>query len=529
MIDLRDCEGFPMRRFSFGFVPPASRQSSLFLILLVGTLYSLTTSVLSAQSLTFAGATPSVNFGNANLCASRKTTPAPCSTTQTLSYQVTASGTLGRINVVTSGALNLDFTLSGGGSCTGPVTEGTTCTVAVKFAPRFPGQRAGAVQIFNAGGTLVAQTPIYGTGIGPLLGFTPGTLVKLAFPGELGGPLAVDGAGNIFESDYELGLQELSVGAGTPVHILNQLYEVVGLAVDGAGDLFVDDRYYEGSPYRVLKLPSGGGPLTSIKIAFNGLPYPGFLTSDGAGDVFLSTDRDGSDNPSYDEVIESPAGATSNAAQKVLATVPNQPNLAADPAGDLFLLYSPDSQYEIFGSANTVLTELPAGGGAPITLGAKLGFLEGLGMDGVGNFYSSETPDGFDEAGADSLVEIPAGGGVPTPFFSTDSQITSYLVLTPAGDIIFGKDEFTAIYELQRSQASPLNFGMTAAGSTSTLPLTIKNNGNALLTVTASTDSPGYSVAGAQPANCLAGIAPAHSCAVQVAFSPTSAGPHTGC
>jgi len=56
--------------------------------------------------------TQSVNFGSAYVCTPGYTTPAPCSQTLTLNYNVTASGTLGTPQILTGGAPNLDFTLA---------------------------------------------------------------------------------------------------------------------------------------------------------------------------------------------------------------------------------------------------------------------------------------------------------------------------------------------------------------------------------------------------------------------------------
>jgi hypothetical protein len=107
----------------------------------------------------------SFDFGRANICAPGHTMPAPCSQTMKLSYNVTASGTLGTPQVLTGGAPNLDFTLTSGSTCTGAVTEGSTCTVYVTFAPLATGVRNGAVEIINSSGTVLATTPIYGVGV----------------------------------------------------------------------------------------------------------------------------------------------------------------------------------------------------------------------------------------------------------------------------------------------------------------------------------------------------------------------------
>ena len=55
-----------------------------------------------------------VNFGNVNVCPTGQITPAPCSQTLTLNYNVGATTTFGTTSVFTQGAPNLDFTLGSG-------------------------------------------------------------------------------------------------------------------------------------------------------------------------------------------------------------------------------------------------------------------------------------------------------------------------------------------------------------------------------------------------------------------------------
>ena len=116
-----------------------------------------------------------VNFGNVNVCPADQTTPAPCSQTLTLNYNVAATTTFGTTNVVTQGAPNLDFTLSSGSTCTGTVSAGSSCTVNVTFAPLAPGVRMGAVQTHGQlWATLLVTTMIHGIGQGPAIAFGPG-------------------------------------------------------------------------------------------------------------------------------------------------------------------------------------------------------------------------------------------------------------------------------------------------------------------------------------------------------------------
>ena len=111
--------------------------------------------------------THSVNFEGVNVCAPGQTTPAPCSQTLTLNFNINADVTLGTPKVLTSGVPDLDFTLASGITCTGAVTAGTTCTVNVTFAPSALGVRNGSVEITDGSGNVLATTLIHGSGQTP--------------------------------------------------------------------------------------------------------------------------------------------------------------------------------------------------------------------------------------------------------------------------------------------------------------------------------------------------------------------------
>jgi large repetitive protein len=68
-----------------------------------------------------------------------------------------ASGTLSSILVSTQGISSMDFTNSGGGTCSvsTPYTSTQSCTVNVTFSPTAPGLRLGAVELFESSGALL--------------------------------------------------------------------------------------------------------------------------------------------------------------------------------------------------------------------------------------------------------------------------------------------------------------------------------------------------------------------------------------
>jgi sugar lactone lactonase YvrE len=75
----------------------------------------------------------------------------------------------------------------------------------------------------------------------------------------------------------------------------NKPFSPSGLAVDGAGNVFISETSMAGS---VLKVPPSGGPGTTF---VSGLNEPGGLALDSAGNLFIAD----SDNL---RVLEVPAG-----------------------------------------------------------------------------------------------------------------------------------------------------------------------------------------------------------------------------
>ena len=122
---------------------------------------------------------PPQNFGSINVCPSGQFTPAPCNNTMALVFNFTASSTtVGSAKIVTQGASNLDFTLANtaGSNCVGNTwTAGTSCTELVTFAPRVPGLRTGAVQLFDSSvpANLLATALISGIGQAPEIVYGP--------------------------------------------------------------------------------------------------------------------------------------------------------------------------------------------------------------------------------------------------------------------------------------------------------------------------------------------------------------------
>ncbi len=502
------------------------------LVLLGGVVECLYPPILAAQTLTFTGATPSVDFGDVNLCKAGETKTSPCSRTMTLSYEVIASGTLGATKVVTQGNPNLDFTLDNSSTCRGNVIQGNTCSVKVTFVPKFSGWRPGAVQLTGASGTVLNTTFINGYGIGPQLGFASKTMEEVPFTGltvcinsendacqtyvdNFCAHYAVDAAGDLFAacespfSDTTTGafiVVELPADGGPQVTLpFSGLYVVEGLALDGAGNIFALDS--ENS--RVLELPAGGGP--QIVLPFQ-LPNPGYaidLSVDGQGNLYFA-------DTLGNRIVELPASGGQVTAPFSGLSFPAA--VAVDYKGNLFTTTDTNANQD------GELVELPAGSppqkellsGTP---NGVIGFGNGLTANGNGDLFVTDSH----KTGLDSVLELPAGStesidlGLNASFGS--------LTATPSGDLFLAGTNYSV--EIQRSHSAPLNFGSIPVGSTKTLALAVTNTGNRTLIVSPYFESPSYTIFSQQPTDCLNAIDPGHDCSLNIQFSALTEGHHT--
>jgi len=458
----------------------------------------------------------SVNFGSINVGAA--------SQTATLTYNVTASGTLGNITALTQGAPNLDFTLAGGSTCGGAVTAGSQCTVKATFTPKAPGLRMGAVQVTGSSGNLLASTPVYGQGQAPAIAFGPGNQIVVGSGLTNSTGVAVDTLGDLFIADNTGRVVELprtGTGFGTPLTVASGLGNPYGVAVDGAGDLFIAD---EGND-QVLEAPwtgTGYGALTTVPT--NGLSNPYAVAVDGAGDVFIA-------DAGLNQVVEVPMTAAGYGAQ---ITVPaaglNQPDgVAVDGAGDVF----------IADSVNNRVLEVPW---TPSGYGVQtlVGFHQepgsgpgsgpgegpmGLAVDAAGDVFIADPPNG-------EVVEVPAGGGAQTTLGS--GLAYPFGVAVDAAGDVFIADPGSHVVELQISQPPTLTFAATNVNSTSTdspQSVAVQNIGNQPLNALA----PGLRIGGtngasfAQVGDCIStfSLTPGVGCNLSINFTPAVSGSNT--
>ena len=434
-------------------------------------------------------------FASANVCPAGKTSPAPCSQTLAMTYSVTTGGTVGGVNVLTQGAPNLDFTLASN-TCKGQLTTGTSCTVNVKFTPKAPGLRMGAVQLLYGSGatqTVLASTPVYGNAQGPAIAFSPSTQTKLG--SGLNGPygVAVDAKGDIFVADsYNNQVVEIPAGGGAQTTIASGLSFPQSVAVDGAGDVFIADS----NNSRVVEVPAGGGAPITVG---TGLSYPTGVAVDGAGNIFIA-------DLANSRVVEVTAGGTSEITIGNGFSFPE--GVAVDGAGDVFV-------------ANTFLNnvvEVPAGGGAQITIGSGLTRPSGVAVDAAGDVFISDL-------GNSRVVEVPAGGGAQVNI-ATGLVLAYGLTLDAKGNLFIASESGNTVLELHRSAGPTLNFTSGVGNTSYSKSVTVQNVGNQFLNAVA----PGLNIGTdfeqvpgtGTPADCIItfSLAPGTTCNISLVFTP---------
>jgi serine/threonine protein kinase, bacterial len=174
---------------------------------------------------------------------------------------------------------------------------------------------------------------------GPRPGVLPFTGLNEAYG------VAVDGAGNVYVSDNGNNrVLELPKGGTSQVVLpFTGLADPTGVAVDGAGNLYVADMRNS----RVLKLPKGA--TSQVVLPFTGLKAPLGVAVDGAGNVYVT-------DWSAQQVLKLQAGSLT---QVVLPfTGLNNPGgVGVDTAGNIYVVDRVDPRVGVNGR----LLKLPAG------------------------------------------------------------------------------------------------------------------------------------------------------------------------
>jgi len=484
--------------------------------------------------------------------------PVGSSTGQNVTFTFTGAGSIGTPVVVTQGAAGLDFTDAGTGSCDTNGTShaysiGNTCTVAVTFAPLYPGMRYGAVLLEDASGNVLATGYLNGSGTGAQVLFPPGTQSMLTPDTTTHWPLglAVDSQFNLFFVDGNannyagavielpwLGSSYGTAQSPTSLYLPGAFnYPSGAMAEDGAGNLYVGITDYITSTGNILKFPWNGTGFGATISLGSGLILPTGIAVDGSGNLFFC-------DSSAQLIAELPwTGSSVNNGYGSQTTLANssalggsvQPQgIAVDRAENVFFLAATSG-------TTAELMKIPyisgSYGGSFVTIDSTLYSPYGIAIDTNGNIYvedSKSTPtstpvyeyllNSGSYAARAQLFTTPHGGGAP-------------MTLDGAGNLYLdwsSGDGSGAIYKQNRNVLPSLVFPTaTAHGTADTtdnpLSFTLLNYGNSNLSIASAAMSNGSASFSFDASTSCAqsgggSLAANTSCAYALDFMPASAG-----
>ena len=428
-------------------------------------------------------------------------------TPQLVTFQFSNPVTLSAINILTAGALGLDYTDGGSSTCAvnTPYAGGSSCTVNVAFTPSAPGMRAGAVTLFAQNSTLPLQTSyLSGIGQSASVSIDPGTQTTVGTI-SAGAPFgsAVDGSGNVYVADHAGGQVlefKLAAGVFTQSTVLTGLNGPTFVALDGAGNLYVADTQNN----RVVLVPNENGASNSglngadasiMNIA--GLGTPQGIAVDGSGNLYVADSANG-------VVIEVPSGGGTPVTIAQGLVTPQ--GVAVDASGNVYVV------------ASGTVTEYPFGRGTSISLGGGYSNPSGLAVDAAGNVYVADT-------GNARIVEV-SGGGASQSTVAIASLTAPQSVSLDSADNLYVTDG-SNIFEVNRTQAAPLSFPATSVGSTSPAQtVTLSNNGNQPLAISniAITANFLQEPSGGVDCSSSPNVPPGNQCLTAIAFAPAIGG-----
>ncbi len=460
-----------------------------------------------------------VGFGGVNIGSKS----APLS----LIFTFDLAGTLGGTSVLTQGAMGLDFTDAGTGTCTTNGTHhvyavGDICTIDVTFRPQVSGARYGAAVLQDAFGNPLATGYVYGTGLGPQTAFLPGT--RLPIDSGLVSPsgLALDAGGAVYFAESGTGAVYKEVRSGgvwSRVLIAGGLSDPTGVAVDGAGNVYIaasdavfKETLVHGS-YSQSEVVSDLNDLVGIAVDGGGNLY---LTASATGDVHKETLQA---NGSYTETA-------------IGSGITHPTGVAVDGSGNIYIVDTENGEvYEEMLQANGTYNQTIVANGLVTP--------ESVTVDGNGNalYHCSQPRPGIKEtlqANGTYLQTIAASGLNDPGWIALDGRGNLYLLQdTAKGDMAM----------IDVADPPPLSFANTTVGSTSKdspQSITVSNIGNAALQfpVPGSGRNPSIStsfdLAGATtcpvvgPSDPAGSVDAGTSCVFAINFAPVVSGPISG-
>jgi len=405
-------------------------------------------------------------------------------------------------NFLLTGAAATDYADAGGGLCSIYATTGVqTCVYNVSFTPQTAGARLGALTLTASGSTL-ATTLLGGVGTGAALTIDPATQSAI---GTGFSPTGVgeDESGNTYIADGTSGKVYKSAGGATPAVYASGFKNAEGIAVNGAGVLYVAD-----TGNNRLAAVSLTGVVTSVLTTFGGvaLSGPSGVAAAAAGDVFVS-------DTGNNRVLEIAANGMVSALGVAGLKAPM--GLTLDAAGDLFVADAGNAR---------VVEYSAAGAQTAITLTPALATPVAVAVDAAGDLFVADNAN-------QNVVEAQAGTTTATPLVGSVMGLDG-LAADPGGNLYVTATGLTGAMKLNRTTVR-YAFGITGIGFPSSQTFTLTDAGNSTLTlgspVLTGSDTTNYTLTAATTNGCSLNqvLAVGGNCAMNAQFNPLTAASFT--
>jgi len=483
-------------------------------------------------------------------------TPIGQSATATVTLNVNASVTL--VSFSATG----DFALENS-TCNPPVAlvAGDSCVFGISFTPSVAGSLWSPLLITDNNGAKHAFG-LTGSGIGPILTFTPGIASTVAGTGVSGysgdgGPatsaqlnlpmgMVLDNQGNLYIADFENsvirkfkadGTISTVAGNGTAGYSGDggpatsaQLSYPAAVALDGAGNLYIGDFLNS----CVRKVDANG----MISTLATGFLIRG-VAADSAGNVYYSSWYEGVwkvDSQGVNTKIagNGTPGFSGDGGPATDAQTSGVVGIALDSQGNLYFAEIPNSDIRKV-DTNGIITTVAgsqqfgySGDGGP-AISARLNSPTDVRIDAAGDLYIVDSANSrIRKVNASGTINSIAGGNfgyAGDGGLASNAQFAGPIALTldeKNGRILIADTGNSVIREVKVDSTS-LDFGTVTAGQTGgPLNVIVSNAGNADLHVSSVTASSTFGVQTTCSANTA--LSAGEDCSVDASFTPSASG-----
>jgi archaellum component FlaF (FlaF/FlaG flagellin family) len=489
--------------------------------------------------------TPSaVSFGNVGVGSSG-------AASVSLANTGSASVTISQANVTGAG-----FTMTG--SPAGQTIQpGQSISFVTKFSPTSVGNASGNISISSDAPNSPMSIALNGTGTQPGLASTPSAVsfgsVVVGSSGTASVNLSNSGSANVTISQASTtgaGFTMTGSPAGQTIQPGQSISFTAQFSPTTAGSASGSISISSNAPNSPMTIALAGlGTQPGLAASPTAVNFKGVVVGNsGTASINLSntgtaavTVSQATASGAGFTIIGSPAGQTISPGQSIRFTAQFSPTSVGSASGSVSVASNaPNSPLTIALSGTGTQPQIAAiPSSAPfgsVTVGNSNSQTITVTNAGTANLVISQgavTGSGFHISGLSAPLTIPAG-----------SNATFNAVFTPTGagtvtgSISLSSDAPNSPYviglsgtgvagtQLLTFNVSSLSFGSVNVGSSSNLPATLTNTGNASVTISASNISgTGFTVSGISPGESLS---PSQSLPVTVQFAPTVAGAVSG-